>query len=104
MFKIIKQSRKSNARLGKLQTLHGEINTPFFMPIATRGAVKNLCPAELKELGAEIILSNAYHLLLGPGEDVLKKSNGLHNFMSWQRPILTDSGGYQVFSLPKQKR
>ena len=98
-FKILKKSVKSKARVGILKTPHGNVSTPFFMPIATRGAVKNLTPLELKDLGAEIVLSNTYHLMLQPGIEVIKEAKGLHNFMNWQRPILTDSGGFQVFSL-----
>ncbi|MFA6428138.1 MAG: tRNA guanosine(34) transglycosylase Tgt [Candidatus Buchananbacteria bacterium] len=104
MFKLLKTSTKSLARLGRLKTTHGEISTPFFMPIATKGAVKNLMPVELKDLGAEIILSNTYHLWLRPGLKVLNKVKGLHNFMQWPGPILTDSGGYQVFSLTKLRK
>jgi len=99
MFKLIKKSKKSRARTGILKTKHGNINAPFFMPIATKGALKNLTPEELKSLGAEIILSNTYHLMIRPGAKIIKKSGGLHDFMHWQGPILTDSGGYQVFSL-----
>ncbi len=91
-------------RIGILKTPHGNIHTPFFMPIATRGAVKNLSPDELHKLKSEIILSNTYHLIQRPGLDVLKKQKGLHEFMGWQRPILTDSGGYQVFSLSKYRK
>jgi queuine tRNA-ribosyltransferase len=98
---IIKKSKKSQARLGRLKTGHGFINTPFFMPIATKAAVKNISISELKELGAEIILANTYHLYLQPGEKLIKKAGGLHKFMNWSGPILTDSGGYQVFSLSK---
>lgn len=104
MFEIIKKSKKSNARLGELKTLHGGIETPFFMPIATKGAVKNLSPKELKELGAQIVLSNTFHLFLNPGIKILEKSGGLHNFMKWNSPILTDSGGFQVFSLAKLRK
>jgi len=86
-------------RTGKLSTMHGTVNAPFFLPIATKGAVKNLCPEELKDLGAEIILGNTYHMWLRPGEKLVKKAGGLHKFMNWDGPILTDSGGYQVFSL-----
>ena len=82
-----------------LTTAHGELQTPFFMPIATQGAVKSLTVADLKRLGATIVLSNTYHLYLRPGEDLLNSANGLHGFMKWDGPILTDSGGYQVFSL-----
>lgn len=88
-----------NKRRGKLYTAHGVINTPFFLPIATKGAVKNLTPEELRELGAEIVLGNTYHLWLRPGEKLIKKAGGLQKFMNWDGPILTDSGGYQVFSL-----
>lgn len=99
MFKLIHQDKNSKARLGKLTTAHGEIDTPCFMPVGTQGTVKTLSPFELEESGAEIILSNAYHLFLRPGMGVIKKAGGLHNFISWQKPILTDSGGYQIFSL-----
>lgn len=104
MFKILKQSKKSKARLTKLQTPHGTIVGPFFMPIATRAAVKNLDPQEIKNLGAQIILSNTYHLMLTPGVKLIKKSGGLHNFMQWPGPILTDSGGFQVFSLSRYRK
>lgn len=104
MFKILKQSKKSKARLTKLQTPHGTIVGPFFMPIATRAAVKNLDTPEIKKLGAQIILSNTYHLMLTPGVKLIKKSGGLHNFMQWPGPILTDSGGFQVFSLSKYRK
>jgi len=99
MFTLIKQDKKSYARLGKIITARGEINTPCFMPVGTQGTVKGISPQDLKEAGAEIILSNAYHLFLRPGMGIIKKAGGLHNFMSWPGPILTDSGGYQVFSL-----
>ena len=80
-------------------TAHGEVQTPCFIPVGTQGTVKTISPQELKDCNAEIILSNAYHLFLRPGKEVIKKAGGLHNFMSWERPILTDSGGYQIFSL-----
>lgn len=99
MFEILKKSKKSRARTGRLKVNHGIIETPFFMPIATRGAIKSLTSKEARELGAEIILSNTYHLMLRPGSPIIKKSGGLHGFMKWGGPILTDSGGYQVFSL-----
>ncbi|OGX18222.1 MAG: tRNA guanosine(34) transglycosylase Tgt [Omnitrophica WOR_2 bacterium RBG_13_44_8b] len=99
MFKLIHQDKNSKARLGKLTTAHGEIDTPCFMPVGTQGTVKTLSPKELEESRAQIILSNAYHLFLRPGIEVIKKAGGLHNFMSWDKPILTDSGGYQIFSL-----
>jgi len=99
MFNLIHQDKDTHARLGKLKTAHGEIDTPCFMPVGTQGTVKTLAPCELEEAGAQIVLSNAYHLFLRPGIEVIKKAGGLHNFMSWQKPILTDSGGYQIFSL-----
>lgn len=104
MFKVEKQSNKSAARAAILNTPHGEIKTPFFMPIATRAAVKNISPLELKEIGSQIILSNTYHLYLRPGLSVIRAAQGLHRFMSWSGPILTDSGGYQVFSLAKSRK
>lgn len=102
MFQLLYQSKKSRARLGILKTPHGNIETPFFMPIATKGSVKALASAELKSLDSQIILSNTYHLYLQPGLEVLKKFGGLHKFMGWDGPILTDSGGYQVFSLSQK--
>ncbi|HNW96645.1 MAG TPA: tRNA guanosine(34) transglycosylase Tgt [Candidatus Paceibacterota bacterium] len=104
MFKILKHSNKSYARLGKLKTTHGVLHTPFFMPIATRGAIKSLTTDEMGDLGAEIILSNTYHLFLRPGDEIMKKVGGLHKFMKWPGAILTDSGGYQVFSLSKFRK
>ena len=97
-------SNKSRARRGTLVTPHGAIETPCFMPIATRGVVKTLSSEDLKNLGASIILSNTYHLYLRPGLDVLKSAGGLHPFMAWPGPLLTDSGGYQVFSLAKMRK
>ncbi len=99
MFKITKKSHISNARLATLKTAHGRIKTPFFMPIATKASIKALQSSELKNLNAQILLSNTYHLYLQPGMQTIKKAGGLHNFMNWHGPILTDSGGYQVFSL-----
>ncbi|MDD5043242.1 MAG: tRNA guanosine(34) transglycosylase Tgt [Patescibacteria group bacterium] len=104
MFKINKKSKKSKARLGEIKTQHGVIPTPFFMPIATKGTVKTLDSLDMKNLGAEILLSNTYHLYLRPGMEIIKKAKGLHKFMNWPRPILTDSGGYQVFSLAKMRK
>jgi queuine tRNA-ribosyltransferase len=101
MFRVLKSSKKSKARLTKLITSHGEILGPFFMPIATKAAVKNLTSEELKDLNAQIILANTYHLMLAPGSAIIKKNGGLHQFMQWPWPILTDSGGFQVFSLSK---
>jgi len=100
-YKVIKECKQSGARIGVLTTPHGEIETPIFMPVGTRATVKSLSPDELKEIKAQIILSNTYHLYLRPGEELIKKAGGLHKFMNWDRPILTDSGGFQVFSLSK---
>ena len=102
MFELTNQ--KGKARRGRLTTAHGVIETPFFMPIATKGAVKTLSSADMKKLGASILLSNTYHLLLRPGFEGIKKLGGLHKFMNWNGPILTDSGGYQVFSLSKMNK
>jgi len=99
VFTLIHQDKNNKARLGKLVTAHGEISTPCFMPVGTQGTVKALSPLELNDCQAEIILANAYHLFLRPGIQVIKKAGGLHKFISWEKPILTDSGGYQVFSL-----
>lgn len=99
MFKVVHQDKNSSARRGRLSTDHGEIDTPCFIPVGTQGTVKTLSWKELEESGAQIILSNAYHIFLRPGVGVIKKAGGLHKFISWQRPILTDSGGYQIFSL-----
>lgn len=103
-FTLIHKDNHSKARLGRLVTSHGEIDTPCFMPVGTQGTVKTLSPEELKEAGAQIMLSNAYHLFLRPGTKVIKKAGGLHQFINWNKPILTDSGGYQVFSLALLRR
>lgn len=99
MYKVKKNSNKSKARLGVLSTEHGKIETPFFMPVATQGSIKQASAQDMRKLKAQILLSNTYHLMLRPGEKLIKKAGGLHNFMDWQGPILTDSGGFQVFSL-----
>jgi queuine tRNA-ribosyltransferase len=104
MLEIINKSVKSKARVGKLTTPHGTIDTPAFMPVGTQGAVKAVTPLQVKEIGAQIILSNTYHLYLRPGTEVIKKAGGLHKFIGWDGPILTDSGGYQVFSLSKLRK
>lgn len=96
---IIKKDTKTNARLGKLYTPHGVIDTPVFMPVGTQATVKTMSPDELKQIGAKIILSNTYHLFLRPGHELIKRAGGLHKFMNWDGAILTDSGGFQVFSL-----
>lgn len=103
-FEITKKSNECRARLGRLTTAHGSVTTPVFMPVGTQATVKTLTPEELKELGAEIILSNTYHLYLRPGADLIAEAGGLHNFMHWDRPILTDSGGFQIFSLGSLRR
>jgi len=100
-FKITYESSESMARLGEIQTPHGNINTPVFMPVGTQGTVKSLTPEELHEIGVEIILANTYHLYLRPGHEIVARLSGLHQFMNWNGPILTDSGGFQVFSLAK---
>lgn len=99
LFNLIHRDKHCAARLGKLNTAHGKIDTPCFMPVGTQGTVKALSPLELEQAGAQIMLSNAYHLFLRPGTEVIKKAGGLHKFIGWHKPILTDSGGYQVFSL-----
>jgi len=98
-FKIVKKSRRTKARIGVLTTPHGAIETPAFLPVGTVAAVKTMMPRELKEAGAQIILANAYHLYLRPGSKLIRRAGGLHRFMGWDGPILTDSGGFQVFSL-----
>ncbi len=98
-FSIAKSSAKSKARAGTIETAHGIIETPIFMPVGTRGAVKTLLNQQLFDIGAQIILGNTYHLMLRPGMDIIAKAGGLHRFMNWPLPILTDSGGFQVFSL-----
>ncbi|GBF10040.1 tRNA guanosine(34) transglycosylase Tgt [Tepidibacillus sp. HK-1] len=98
-YELIKKDKKTGARLGRLHTPHGVIETPIFMPVGTQATVKAMSPEELKEMNAQIILSNTYHLFLRPGHEIVKEAGGLHSFMNWDRPILTDSGGFQVFSL-----
>ncbi|TCP32259.1 tRNA-guanine transglycosylase [Scopulibacillus darangshiensis] len=98
-YELIKECGQSGARLGKIHTPHGSFDTPMFMPVGTLATVKTMSPEELKEMGAGIILSNTYHLWLRPGEDIVEEAGGLHQFMNWDRGILTDSGGFQVFSL-----
>ncbi len=98
-FKTLKKSRKGLARRGIIETPHGNIETPAFIPVGTQAALKGITPDEAKSLGIQIIFVNTYHLFLRPGEKIIKKLDGLHNFMNWDRPIITDSGGFQVFSL-----
>ena len=102
-FKLINKDANSRARRGQLTTPHGVIETPIFMPVGTHAALKAMTPAQVEETGAQIILSNTYHLHLKPGEGLIEKAGGLHTFMNWNKPILTDSGGFQVFSLPKKQ-
>jgi queuine tRNA-ribosyltransferase len=105
MFKIESRDRESKARTGLLKTAHGDIPTPIFMPVGTGGTVKGILQRDLAEdINAKIILGNTYHLYLRPGTEILKAAGGLHRFMSWDRPILTDSGGYQVFSLTGNRK
>ena len=104
MFEVLRQETTSRGRRGRLTTAHGVIETPVFMPVGTQGTVKAVSPAELRELHAQIILANTYHLYVRPGLDVMRHFGGLHAFMRWNGPILTDSGGYQVFSLAKIRR
>jgi queuine tRNA-ribosyltransferase len=98
-FELIKQDSKTSARLGKMISPHGMVQTPVFMPVGTQGTVKSMLPEEIKNCGAEIILGNTYHLYLRPGHETIQKLGGLHKFMNWPYPILTDSGGFQVYSL-----
>ncbi len=102
-FEVVKTD-PSGARLGRLETPHGVIDTPAFLPVGTAGTVKGLTQAQLEELGAQIVLANTYHLYLRPGHERIRSLGGLHTFMSWPRPILTDSGGYQVFSLAELRK
>lgn len=98
-FQVLKECKRTGARTGLLTTPHGVINTPVFMPVGTQATVKTMAPEELKEMGARIILGNTYHLYMRPGHKLVEKAGGLHRFMNWDRSILTDSGGFQVFSL-----
>ena len=98
-FTLKQTDTETKARLGQLRTAHGPVNTPIFMPVGTRATVKTCSPRDLIELNAEIILGNTYHLYLRPGHRIVQQAAGLHKFMGWKKPILTDSGGFQVFSL-----
>ena len=102
-YTLLKTEKNTKARLGKIKTNYGEYETPMFMPVGTQATVKTLAPEELKAIDCGIILANTYHLWLRPGEDIVDKAGGLHKFMNWDGPILTDSGGFQVFSLAKRK-
>ena len=103
-FEIANNDKVTQARVGRINTMHGVVNTPAFLPIGTKGAVKAVTPEEVKQNGAEIILGNTYHLWQRPGDDLIKRAGGLHKFMGWSGPILTDSGGFQVFSLAKTRK
>src|SRR5215831_13152075 len=104
IFESLVTDRHSKARRGCLTTAHGTIDTPAFMPVGTQGSVKGVSPRELHELGAQIILGNTYHLFVRPGMEVVRYLGGLHRFMSWKAPVLTDSGGYQIFYLAKIRK
>ena len=103
-FTVLQQAASGPARLGQLNTPHGPVETPQFMPVGTRACVRTLAPDELAEAGVRIILANTYHLLLRPGPELIQQAGGLHRFMGWAGPILTDSGGFQVFSLAPLRR
>ena len=104
MFELLHKDANSKARRGCMTTPHGVIETPVFMPVGTQATVKALKPEEVKATGAQIILGNTYHLYLRPGSDIIREAGGLHKFMNWDKPILTDSGGYQVFSLGHMRK
>ena len=103
-YELLHQDKKTGARRGVIHTPHGDIQTPVFMPVGTQAAVKAMRPEQVKEMGAEIILSNTYHLYLRPGHELVREAGGLHKFMNWDRAILTDSGGFQVFSLGQLRK
>jgi len=103
-FRLVKKDGTSAARLGSLKTPHGDIETPIFMPVGTQATVKAMTPEELREISAQIILANTYHLYIRPGHELIGRMGGLHKFMNWQGPILTDSGGFQVFSLGELRK
>src|ERR1700754_2326858 len=98
-FDILHKDAKTNARIGKLRTPHGAIETPNFIFCATKAAMKACAPQDLRDLGVDIILSNTYHLMIQPGSEIIGKMGGLHDFTQWQGPMLTDSGGYQIFAM-----
>ncbi|MFH1488724.1 MAG: tRNA guanosine(34) transglycosylase Tgt, partial [Pseudomonadota bacterium] len=103
-FKVLHKDNENRARVGEIKTPHGAFRTPVFMPVGTQGSVKSLTPEDLEEIGVKILLANTYHLYLRPGHRVIEKLKGLHRFMNWERPILTDSGGFQVYSLAKLRK
>src|SRR5271155_5969442 len=104
MFELLKTDLLTKARLGRLSTTHGVIETPVFMPVGTQASVKALDPRELNEMGTQIILGNTYHLHIRPGLEIISAAGDLHKFINWPKPILTDSGGFQVFSLTKTRK
>ena len=104
VFEVIKEDTRTQARLGRLHTAHGTVGTPVFMDVGTLGTVKALEPRDLVESRAQVVLGNTYHLMLRPGKEVIAAAGGLHRFMRWDGPILTDSGGFQVFSLAKMRK
>src|SRR5580698_1969437 len=104
MFELLQTDPSSAARRGRLTTLHGPVETPIFMPVGTQGTVKAVTPVHLRDIGAQIILGNTYHLNLRPGSELVAELGGLHRFMAWDGPILTDSGGFQVFSLAEVRK
>src|SRR5262249_55521053 len=103
-FTVLKKDRISRARHGRLVTAHGVVETPAFMPVGTQGTVKAVLPRDLKDLGCQILLANTYHLYLRPGAELVRELGGLHRFIGWDGPILTDSGGYQVLSLAAMRK
>lgn len=102
-FKVVATDKKTKARRGVIHTPHGDIETPAFVPVGTQGSVKSLSPDELEALGVQLYFVNTYHMYLRPGIAVVKKMGGLHNFMHWDKPLITDSGGFQVFSLARKQ-
>ena len=103
-FELLHKDYKSKARRGRITTPHGVIESPVFMPVGTQATVKAMKPESVGDTGAQIILSNTYHLMLRPGSDIVREAGGLHEFMNWHKPILTDSGGFQVFSLGHMRK
>ena len=103
-YELIKEAKQGKARRGRLHTPHGTFETPMFMPVGTQATVKTLAPEELYDMGSQVVLANTYHLFLRPGSELVKKAGGLHRFMNYNRGMLTDSGGFQVFSLGEMRK
>src|ERR1700745_570516 len=103
-FKLENTATGSRARATRFRTLHGEVTTPVFMPVGTQATVRGQMVGTLKQTGSQVLLANTYHLLLRPGTEVFQKFSGIHRFMNWDQPVLTDSGGFQIFSLPNSRR